>query len=400
MPEERPSTQAQPTRRSGLLRGLAVSCAVLALLVALLELVPRVAPIPGLRPDELDPFSAAMRNAAVGPHPYLAYANLPNFVKQNSATDTKTVSHNSLGFRGPETTWAKPDGVFRILCLGGSSTYGFGPSSNEATWPARLAAHLVESAPGRRVEAINAGCRGYSTFESMINLSLRGVDFQPDLVVVYHTINDMRCALYPGVVRDNTHWRAVWPVARKLPLEAALEGSITYQAWRRYGTSWWTSVQDLGNWVIVDNTRNMELYGDHFAQPTDVELGIHNFRRNLMTIVATSHGHGAEALLVTQGTRMTDFDRAARSAELQKATFERLTTVIGEVANLTGATYCDARSVLEAEAARQRQAKLASGGEGAPPDDVFTNEVHLTDAGADLLARTIAARILELGLLR
>jgi hypothetical protein len=31
---------------------------------------------------------------------------------------------------------------------------------------------------------------------------------------------------------------------------------------------------------------------------------------------------------------------------------------------------------------------------------VFTREVHLTDEGCDLLGRTLAARIVELGLIR
>jgi hypothetical protein len=49
---------------------------------------------------------------------------------------------------------------------------------------------------------INGGCQGYSTFEMQIQLELRGVDFQPDLVLCYETINDMRCALYPNVQHD------------------------------------------------------------------------------------------------------------------------------------------------------------------------------------------------------
>jgi len=385
-------SQSQPTARA--LRGIGISCAVLALLVLAFELVPRAIEIDGLRAADLDPITENLKNARVGPHPYLAYAVRPGFTKAATPTDPTSISHNSLGFRGRETTWEKPEGVYRIVCLGGSSTYGFGPSSNEANWPERLEAHLNQAQPPllERVEVINGGCQGYSTFEMSIQLALRCVDFRPDLVLVYEAINDMRCALYPSVNHDNTHWRANWPVQRKLPLEAALEQSITYLAWRRYLTDWWAEGQNLGSWVIVDFGKYAKLSGDDYAQPTDPELGYGNFRRNLVSIIGVAKAHGAEVMLVTQGTRMSDFEKAAKSAQLQREAFERMYGILGEIANERSVPYCDARSVLEAEASRQSAQ--------AGKDSIFTNEVHMTDEGCDLLARTIATRIRELDLVR
>jgi lysophospholipase L1-like esterase len=396
MPEERPAAQEPRPRRARLLRGLAVSFAVLASLVLLLETVPRLVAIPKLRPAELDPLTAQLQNARVGPHPYLAYANRPSFsLDPKGAVATEKdprIRHNSLGFRGPETTWEKPAGTYRILCLGGSSTYGIGPSTDETNWPTRLQEHLNAAALPKRVELINGGCQGYSTFEMAIQLAIRGVDFHPDLVLCYETINDVRCALYPSVRRDNTHWRANWPVAHKTKLDETLERSITFLAWRRYCTSWWADSQNLGSWVIVDFGKWTATTGDDYAQPTDAELGFQNTRRNLVSIIGAAHAHGAEVMLVTQGTRMSDFDRAAKSAQAQKDAFERVSKMLGEVANERSVPYCDARTVLEAEAARQAAEKGR--------DSIFTNEVHMTDEGCELLARTIAARIEELALIK
>ena len=47
---------------------------------------------------------------------------------------------------------------------------------------------------------IHAGGPGYGSHESLINLSLCVLDLEPDLIIVYHGINDV-------------HFRFVWPPA-------------------------------------------------------------------------------------------------------------------------------------------------------------------------------------------
>jgi hypothetical protein len=51
------------------------------------------------------------------PHRYLGFYPTPNFARGLNR-------HNSLGFRGEEFEIEKPEGAFRIACLGGSTTYG------------------------------------------------------------------------------------------------------------------------------------------------------------------------------------------------------------------------------------------------------------------------------------
>ena len=54
---------------------------------------------------------------------------------------------NQFHFRGPEITRKKPDGVFRVAALGGSSTFEIGKADDE-TWPAQLQALLAGGAAG------------------------------------------------------------------------------------------------------------------------------------------------------------------------------------------------------------------------------------------------------------
>ncbi len=357
-------------------RGCAVSLVVLALLGVLAEVGCRLA----WTRDDLDPLAFQMRAARIEPHPYLAYANKPLFAKDPTPDDPHQIAHNSIGFRGPEIDWAKPEGTARILCVGGSSTYGHGPSSDLTTWPARLEHHLREAYPERTFEVVNMGCQGYSSFESLVNLAFRGVDLQPDLVIVYHSINDMRCALYPGVKRDNTHWRALWPTERATPMQRRLEQSFLYLAWRRHLTDWWTVRQNLGAWVIVDFDPSGE---DFYAQPDEGGLGFHNFQRNLVSMATLAKRHGSRVLFVTQGMDYDDLGEVV-SRPIQEAGMQRAREILMAVSGDTGSPLIDAAAVLE---------QAASDGQS-----IFTLDVHLQDPGADLLAKTLADGIVEMKL--
>ncbi len=376
------STPAGKSPARGCLRAQGVALFVLVALFLLVEGVLRFVPVPGFTMEELDPITPQLEAARIEPHPYLAYANRPGYAFEGKK---HRISHNSLGFRGPETTWEKPAGVFRIACLGGSSTYGHGPSSNETTWPARLQELLNAKLGAGRVEVINGGCQGYSSFESLTNLSIRMVDFRPDLVLVYHGINDMRCALYPGVRRDNAHFRALWPTGRKPELQAFLERFRTFQIWRRYFTGYVTEAQDLGTYLMVDFGR----YADAYAQPTDADLGFENFQRNLVSILEVARTHGAQPVLVTQAMQASDLDGAS-SKQAQLAGLARNDAILKAVAAERSVPLVDAKPVLEAERDRQL------GEEGA--QRIFTHEVHLTDEGCELLARTLARELLDAGL--
>lgn len=363
-------------------RLLLVACAAAALLVLLLETIPRWIEIPGLRLRDLDPLAFETERARIEPHPYLAYAPKPNFRTRPDAKHR--IAHNSLGFRGPEIPLQKPPGVQRVLCLGGSSTYGHGPTSNETTWPMQLEAMLREALAGREIQVINGGCQGYSTFESLANLEFRCLELEPDLVIVYHTINDMRCALYPNVRRDNTHWRAVWTRER----QTVLTQSYTYLVARAYLTDYLDTATNLGRFVIVDfdGTR------DPYAWREDSSVGFRNFYRNLNSIITLAEAHGAKVLLGKQAIRRSDLD-GAPSREDQLRAFDYLTGVIGVVAKERHVALADPQGVLE----RERRRQVAEKGS----DTLFMphGDVHVTDEGAQWIARVFADAILDQNLL-
>ena len=104
------------------------------------------------------------------------------------------VKVNSKGLRNPETPYEKPEGVYRVLALGDSWTFGFRMNEPDA-YPRQLERILNERAAERgdprHFEVINAGVIGYSTDQEAAWLRVEGWKYQPDLVLVnYYPVND------------------------------------------------------------------------------------------------------------------------------------------------------------------------------------------------------------------
>lgn len=126
----------------------------------------------------------------IKPHHYLNYSLNPNFRKDS-------MSHNSLGYRGAEFDMNKANSTFRIVALGGSTTYTANVNDNELTYPAQLEKILRDTYNYSQVQVINAGAPGYNSWESLINLEFRVLDLDPDLLIIYHGTNDVHTRLIP-----------------------------------------------------------------------------------------------------------------------------------------------------------------------------------------------------------
>jgi len=126
------------------------------------------------------------------PDPVLPYRLAPNqLYSGRSATDEFDfeLRHNRVGYRDRDRSVAKPPGTFRILGLGDSFTYGAG-ADFDATYLSRLERSL-QSHAARPVELIRAGIPRYFPEAERIQLEAEGLSYQPDLVLVGFTPNDV-----------------------------------------------------------------------------------------------------------------------------------------------------------------------------------------------------------------
>lgn len=98
---------------------------------------------------------------------------------------------NRVGMRDREFAVTKPRGVFRIVVIGDSVTFGFA-CSREHAYPKQLESLLNEAAipESPRFEVLNLGVTGYNARQIVETLRVRGLRYQPDLVIYGYVLND------------------------------------------------------------------------------------------------------------------------------------------------------------------------------------------------------------------
>lgn len=100
------------------------------------------------------------------------------------------VRTNTCAMRGVEQHVTKEPDAFRIALLGDSFAFGWGVDQGEI-FASVLERILNEKAEGRRkIEVLNFGVPGYSTFQEVAVFRERALEFSPDAVLVYFIEND------------------------------------------------------------------------------------------------------------------------------------------------------------------------------------------------------------------
>lgn len=99
------------------------------------------------------------------------------------------VAINSDGFRGKEYPLKKEKNTYRIVLLGDSVAFGrlipfeHGLSS-------RLEIALKDFCPQKNFEVLDMGVEGYNSSQELEMLKIKGLKYNPDLVIVYYSFND------------------------------------------------------------------------------------------------------------------------------------------------------------------------------------------------------------------
>ena len=197
------------------------------------ELVPgavKVAPISGGPKIPHDRMSARIRfKRAVG--------RLFGKVDEPYSPILRRKTVNSLGFRDRPRSAAKPPGVFRIVCLGGSNTYGV-DVNDEETWPARLEDALNKEGKGR-FEVWNAGMIAFMLSQDAALGEKIAERYDPDLILVQHFNKGRRPFLFSWPVQ---HFFDADPSLyaenlRFLPFRSSGLGLALMSRWRLYRTA-------------------------------------------------------------------------------------------------------------------------------------------------------------------
>jgi lysophospholipase L1-like esterase len=133
-------------------------------------------------------------------HPYTGYAMKPGYTRLNIERI------NSLGFRGEEIDQKKPDGTYRIVAIGGSTTFAVYLPWNQS-YPYLLQQELRKRFGTEKIEVINAGLTGSTSAESFHRLPTQILPINPDMVIIYHGFNDLLPRVFDDYQEDYYHFR-------------------------------------------------------------------------------------------------------------------------------------------------------------------------------------------------
>jgi lysophospholipase L1-like esterase len=144
------------------------------------------------------------------PHPQLIYV----FKADSTFTMTEPpyghFTINGFGFRSTldldlKQRQKRPDTI-RIATLGGSTTMGV--NDDDKIWPYLLGRRLSALFPGKSIEVLNEGIMGYTSLDNLLDLSMRVIDFNCDVYILYLGVNDLLAAAPLDVYKtDYSHFR-------------------------------------------------------------------------------------------------------------------------------------------------------------------------------------------------
>jgi lysophospholipase L1-like esterase len=296
------------------------------------------------------------------PHPYLVYALNPDYQSESGLNH-----HNRLGLRGAEVELAKPAGTYRIICIGGSTTYTSAVDDWHLSYPTRLQDVLRSAHGDTTVEVLNAGVPGYNSFESLIQLELRLFELDPDLVVIFDALNDVPPRLVEPALffSDDRGYRRSWADDER----------------------WWDAsycVRWLGVQMGFSQRNSLEERATRGVAPKSEEarcLAANSprfFARNLESMIALCRARGVQAMLATfpsmPGAPFED-DEVSRPA-WQSALAEH-NSVIRAVAERAGVACFDFAAVMPRDA------------------QLFADGKHVNERGALVQAELFAAFVHE-----
>ncbi len=171
-------------RTSSILANTALVIGAFLVPVVVLEVVLRIAE------SSSEPVRQGQPALCCEQDPLLGWRHKPNTtIEYVTSGQQISQSFNSRGIRGPEYSFEKPPGEYRILIVGDSFAEGMSVNFDEV-FSEVMERHL--NAKGeRQYQAINIGVAGYSTDQQLLLYRDEGTRYEPDVTVLLVYDNDI-----------------------------------------------------------------------------------------------------------------------------------------------------------------------------------------------------------------
>ncbi len=139
-------------------------------------------------------------------------------------TPATSAEGSNVIFRGIKYPINKSRGIYRIVCLGDSTTWGQGIEDAADTYPMLLEKLLNNQNEKEKFEVINAGVPGYTSFQGLLFLKKYILSLSPDLVTVRFCANDLQDNAGIGIkLTDREYWEMLRRAASRPGLLTKLQ---------------------------------------------------------------------------------------------------------------------------------------------------------------------------------
>jgi hypothetical protein len=183
--------------------------------------------------------------------------------------------YNSYCWRGRDITMRKPEKVFRILAVGGS-TVESEDIADDDLFTTRLEDKLnTDSLNHVRYEVINAGHSAYDSRQINELLNYKGFLFQPDLVLYYEAINEQINALEWFAINRKIQSlgnSAIGPLHRLLYMNSMLYTYLVEKFFyiKREKVTRWNFDEEQSRRSFIANIEDSRSHGADFVYVTQV----------------------------------------------------------------------------------------------------------------------------------
>jgi hypothetical protein len=286
---------------------------------------------------------------------------------------------NGLGFRGPEYRWEPAPGTLRVVVFSGSAGFCY-HQKEEESWPGRLQFYLSQHLK-MPVEVINLSLPGFDASNSKINYLFTGRALHPHVALIYHTWNDLKFfrslerspqeVVVAGIATDN---KPLWQrLSRKTQIGRRIRNFL-FARHQAYNENQYTSLEKEGKGA---------------NQPV-APVALQWDRQNFEDFVRLTQGDRVLPVLISQATIVSK-DNLNRE-EYRRATE---TDYVGMTMPVLLRTWLEMNRIIK-EVSQQNSAIFVDGYNAVPHDfKCLEDHVHLTTQGCDILARAIAATLLN-----
>ncbi len=294
-------------------------------------------------------------------NPYLIYEYPPG---EHFERGVK-VSINSLGMRGPEPEIPKPAGVRRLITTGDSSVFGFGVQDDE------VFSSVTADALGDGVEPIVAAVPGYSSFQSLNLLRMRGLKTEPDLFVIGNIWSDNNFDAF--VDRDT--------LATLTGYEQSVKGAVK----RIFAKS---AIYRVADWKlrVRDRMRSVEKIGWQTSSQDRGQIGlrrvaIQDYADNLEHLINIADSVDGDAVFLILANNEDLGPGGDKGAAMKAWTPYR--QVMRDTAARHGAPVLDIPALFRTS--------------GLSKSELFLDQMHPTATGHRIIGEALAALLQEEG---